>query len=352
MQKFVKAVSWCLAMLFGLYASPIMALDLYIAEAPLTSASEADLKLAKSQAMAAMLVRLTGQTASLKQTSIKAALDEVDNYVSHISRQTNATTAEVMLQLRFDQQAVRQLLSAAGLPVWVADRSSILAWLVIEQQGIQDIIAEGSLDIGELLLAEARQRGLPVVLPLMDLTDQLLIGPSDIWGNFSETITQASQRYQPHTLLLGRLYQNADGFWQGQGSIQLPDEQQDWLFAAASPEALISLIVEHLGEQLGQRFALPADTDQEYMASLHIRGIDDLAAYAELRKILQGVAGVTEVALHSVQGEALLVMVSYQGHKDNLLPSLEGQSRLQLLDGQSEKPYSAAKGVVAHYQWH
>jgi hypothetical protein len=341
-----------MAMLFSLCAGPVMAMDLYIAEAPLASASEADLKLAKRQAMASMIVRLTGQQASLKQAPIKAALAEVDNYISHISRQTDTATEEVVLQLRFDQQAVRQLLSAADLPLWVTDRSSILTWLVIEQQGIQDIIADGGLDIALQLQAEAEQRGLPLILPLMDLTDQLLIGPSDIWGNFTDTIAQASQRYQAHGLLWGRLYKNSDGFWQGQGSIQLPDERREWLFAAATPEALVALIVENLGAQLSQRFALPTATDQQHTATLHINGINDLAAYAALRKILQALASVNTVTLQRLHAEKLVVLVNYQGHQDNLLLSLEGQTRLQLLDGQSETLYSAKNGLVAYYQWH
>ena len=350
---YCKAIGLWLALSVSLCVGQVMAFDLYVAEVPLAAgASEADLKLAKSHAMALMVVRLTGQRASLEQAKIKTALKEVDKYISHISRQTDATTKTVMLQLRFDRQAVKHLLSAQDLSVWEADRPSILAWLVIERQGIQDIISEGSLPLGVQLQSEAEQRGLPLLLPLMDLTDQLIIGPSDVWGDFANTISKASQRYKSDGLLWGRLYKNTGDSWQGQGSIHLLGEQQNWLFTAGSPDALMALIMENLGAQLSQRFALPKHTDQQHTATLHIDGIADLSAYAELRKILQALTGVTDVTLHSLQGEKLMVLVSYQGHRDNLLPSLERQSRLRLLDGQSETLYSSDQSLLAYYQWH
>ena len=351
MQKFVKAISWSLALLLSAYAGSAMAVDLFSAEAPLASASEADVQVAKREAMASMIVRLTGQQASLKQTNIVAALADVDAYISHISRQTDTDTDEVKLLLRFDQQVVRQLLNTAELPVWGAERLSTMTWLVIEQQGIQDIIADGGLDLGLQLLADAEQRSLPLLLPLMDLTDQLVIGPSDIWGNFTDTIMQASHRYQAKSLLWGRLFQNTEGFWQGQGSIQVQGEQVDWLFAAPNPEALVTLIIENLGAELSQRFALPSATDQEYLATLHIKGIADLAAYAEVRSLLQQNPSVTAVTLQRLQGDQLVILVNYQGNQDNLLLSLERQGSMVLLDGQSETLYSSEQGSVAYFQW-
>jgi hypothetical protein len=350
-QKFLKAFSWSLALLFSAYAGSAMAVDLFSAEAPLDSASEADVKATKRQAMASMIVRLTGQQASLKNGNIVAALTDVDTYISHISRQTDTDTDEVRLQLRFDQQMVRQLINAAELPVWGSERLSTMTWLVIEQQGIQNIIADGSLDLRLPLQADAEQRSLPLLLPLMDLTDQLVIGPSDIWGNFTDTIMLASQRYQAKSLLWGRLFQNTEGFWQGQGSIQVQGEQVDWLFAAPNPEALVTLIIENLGAELSQRFALPSATDQEYLATLHINGIADLAAYAEVRSLLQQNPSVTAVTLQRLQGDQLVILVNYQGSQDNLLLSLERQESMVLLDGQLETLYSSELGPVAYFQW-
>ncbi len=338
--------------MFGLFANVSVASDLYKAKVPLLSDSEADLKRAKSQAMALMITRLTGQAASLKAPTVKAALTKADKYISQLSRTTDAESQQVMIQLGFDQVSVNQLLQSSGQPIWASNRANILAWLVFEEMGFQEIIADGSLQTSDVIQRESELRGLPLVLPLMDLTDQLLITPSDVWGNFDEVIDAASERYQAHGLLVGRIFRNADNLWHGQGQIKLASSQVEWKLAAQSLDELAVLIIENLGQELSLRFALTSDTSVEQQSVLHISGVKDLQAYDELQKVLQEVASITHTSLYILQGENLQVIVTHQGSRDNLLINLGLQSRLQLLDGQTVNTYSANNSLLAYYSWH
>ena len=347
-----KAMIICLMLCLCLVPNLVVASDLYVAQAPLESESAAHLKQAKSQAMALMITRLTGQKSSLKTSAVKAALNDPDAYISQLSRTTDAESQQVQLQLGFDQPSVNDLLRRSGLPIWAAKRANILAWLVLEEHGIQEIIADGYIATSDVLQTEAEQRGLPLVLPLMDLTDQLVIGPSDVWGNFDEVISSASQRYQPHGLLLGRIFKNADNLWQGQGQIQFAANQIDWKLAAQTSEQLMALIVENLGQELSRRFALTNDTAGQQESLLHISNVDSLDAYKELQKVLMEVASITHISIHSLQADKLQISVLHQGSRDNLLINLGLQSRLLLLDGQAVNPYSATNSLLAYYSWH
>ena len=338
--------------MFGLFANASMAADLYMAKVPLLSDSDTDLKQAKSQAMALMITRLTGQKASLRAPAVKTALSNADNYISQLSRTTDAESQQVMIQIGFDQVSVNELLRRSSQPIWASKRANILAWLVFEEMGFQEIIADGSLQASDVIQQEAESRGLPLVLPLMDLTDQLVITTSDIWGNFDEVINAASERYQPHGLLVGRIFRNADNLWQGQGQIQLASSNIDWKLGAQSLDELVILIVENLGQELSLRFALTNDTSVEQESMLHISGVKDLRAYDELQKVLMEVASITHASLHSLQGEKMQIIVTHQGSRDNLLINLGLQSRLQLLDGQAVSTYSANNSLLAYYSWH
>ncbi|HCH24031.1 MAG TPA: hypothetical protein DE179_07015 [Oceanospirillaceae bacterium] len=346
-----RTIVLCLMLLSGCVSSVTLAADLYVAEVPLLSDSDSHVKQAKSQAMALMITRLTGQKASLKSPAVKSALGQADTYISQISRKTNVESQQVQLKLGFDKASVNQLLRRSGMPIWAAKRANMLVWLVIEEHGIQEIIADGYLAASDVLQKEADARGLPLVLPLMDLTDQLVIGPSDVWGNFDEVIDAASARYQPHGLLLGRIFKNADNLWQGQGQIQFSANQIDWKLAAQTPDDLMTLIVENLGQELSRRFALTNDATAQQESLLHISGVNNLQAYNELKQSLMDVASITHIRLHSLQADKLQIMVSHQGSQDNLLISLGLQPRLQLLDGQTVNPYSAANSLLAYYSW-
>lgn len=346
-----RSIAVSLLLLTCCLSSLALASDLYVAEVPLLSESDAHLQQAKSEAMALMITRLTGQKSSLKSPAVKSALRKADIYISQISRKTDVETQQVQVQLGFDKTAVNQLLRRSGVPIWAAKRATILAWLVIEEHGIQEIIADGTIAASDLVQMEADVRGLPLVLPLMDLTDQLLIRPSDVWGNFDEAINAASERYQPHGLLLGRIFKNADNLWQGQGQIQFAANQIAWKLAAQTPSALMTLIVENLGQELSRRFALSSDVATQQESLLHITGVANLQAYHELKQTLMAVASITHIELLSLQADKLQVLVSHQGSEDNLLINLGLQSRLQLLDGQALNPYSATNSLLAFYSW-
>jgi len=347
-----RSIALCLIILSCCLSTVTLASDLYVAEVPLLSESDAHLKQAKSEAMALMITRLTGQKASIKLPAVKSALSKADIYISQISRKTNVESQQVQVQLGFDKTSVNQLLRRSGMPIWSAKRANILAWLVIEEHGIQEIIADGYIAASDVVQVEAGERGLPLVLPLMDLTDQLAIGPSDVWGNFYEAIDAASERYQPHGLLLGRIFKNADNLWQGHGQIQFAANQIDWKLAAQTRPELMTLIVENLGQELSRRFALTNDATAQQESLLHITGVENLQAYNELKETLMAVASITHIKLHSLQADKLQILVSHQGSQDNLLISLGLQSSLQLLDGQAVNPYSATNSLLAYYSWH
>ena len=347
----LKTIVIVLWLAFTMASSPLSAAELYTATIPLVEDSEAGLQQAKTQAMALMITRLTGQAASLNSKQVQVALKEPDSYISQISRETDSLTQQVMLKFGFDKVPVQQLLDRSQLPIWASGRANVLVWLVIEQQGIQEIIADGYEPIGDQLLDEAAQRGLPIILPLMDLTDQLVIGPGDVWGDFQAPIKIASQRYQPHGMLLGRIFRNSDELWQGQGRITLSEKNIEWKLAAQSQAQLMTIIVENLGQELGQRFALITDVNGPKQSLLHVSGVKNIAAYAQLQRALLEVANISDVALESLHAEQLLISVFHQGSVENLLISLGLQSQLYILDDQVQTPYSASNPILAYYQW-
>ena len=66
-------------------------------------------------------------------------------------------------------------------------------------------------EMREHLSAKAKERGLPLSFPLMDLTDRSTISIYDVWGRFVQSLTQASHRYSVDNVIGARVYKNEPG---------------------------------------------------------------------------------------------------------------------------------------------
>ena len=94
-------------------------------------------------------------------------------------------------------RAVLGLIRDAGLPVWRANRPTVVAWVVLDDGSERRILgAESTHPAIEALRSRARERGVPLRLPLLDLQDLSAVSFTDVWGGFEEGIVAASARYR------------------------------------------------------------------------------------------------------------------------------------------------------------
>ena len=167
-------------------------------------------------------IAVEGRTAAARMAVSGAALAEVLSRVSglaHVPRNATVRTAlgrpetyydrfvflnDRELRIHFVPAAILNLADEAKLPVWSANRPPVLAWLVVESGGARQIV-NGDHELAATLAERARQRGIILKLPLMDLEDRLLVRPSVIQGRIFGTLSEASRRYQADVILVGRL---------------------------------------------------------------------------------------------------------------------------------------------------
>ena len=103
----------------------------------------------------------------------------------------------MFLAVQFDANAVQRLLQDAAVPMWSGSRPVTLMWLAYEQDYNRQVVATSTpMDqpVKHNLMQQMHRRGLPVVLPLMDLEDEMRVSASDIWGRFPEPVINASSR--------------------------------------------------------------------------------------------------------------------------------------------------------------
>ena len=293
----------CLAVAVGLWPTSAWA-DvvewLYDVDVPVAAATsgEVDPRRAAGRALRELLVRMTGLKPLPNTAVVRGAIANPDRYYAQYGFVTRPAqrlpegdpgddVTETRLAVRFDTQAVLDLLRSAELPIWGQDRPRVLIWLVLDRHDAKrEMASAASGDIPAKLHEAARQRGLLVELPLLDLPDRHL-APADLWGGFGARVDAASRRYDPDVLVVARLHEGREGAWTVDWRLRDPDdpygEARDLSFAADETEAL-RWAIDRSADELGRRLAVTG-TSTDIM-QLVVTGADTPPAYGAVLRYL------------------------------------------------------------------
>ncbi len=192
-----------------------------------------------AEAMAQVIVRLTGDDALLDDARTAFLRDHPADFVATLTYEDRLARKKVMdeqgtrersfrLRVAFDAARVDAALTDAGLRLWQGERSPVLVLLTIRDSGGAFTLSRaGARGIGqrEALMTAAAWRALPVVLPIMDPEDAAVIGAGD--GGIGPTAAALRRRYGVDRLLLGRLELTDAGLWRSRWSFDALSNDAD-----------------------------------------------------------------------------------------------------------------------------
>lgn len=300
---------------------------LYEAEAPVEGQSREERANVVREALKEVLLRVSGRESASALALDESLVPKPTRLVQQF-RYQNFAEDEVVpaapdganpytqkLWLRFTEKAVAKLLREQGLPVWGKTRPATLLWLAVDDQKQRTLIGNSSLDVSRSYIErEAKKRGLPFRLPLLDLTDQLKLQVTDVWGNFEETILAASMRYQTEGVLVGRVYLNFSNTWHTRWTLYLSGQRHDWETSnSASLSAAITEGISGASETLSLKFTQVKNADSNDSVMLKVENIHSLAAYNKTIKYLSGLSAISEVQTYQVNNHNVLFKLKGPG---------------------------------------
>jgi len=179
------------------------------AKVPVSDQSTSSRRDALKEALEQVLIKMSGSAQVLSHPAVKQALKSPARYLS--AYQFNYEDGQQFYEGEFSRQVLVELLRDASLPVWGQRRPDTLLWLATQEGQDKWILREGQRgELAAQVIQQTRQRGIPVTLPLMDLTDNSAISVYDVWGHFSRKLNQASERYRPDFIIGARLHEKAE----------------------------------------------------------------------------------------------------------------------------------------------
>lgn len=309
--------------------------DLYRAETLVTSRSDGERTRAIRDQFAELVVRMSGNWDAIEHPAVRDALTRAQDYLLEFSYASTEQTVTVdgaqvpatRLVLRYSPQAVEQLLRSAGLSLWPANRPAVLVWLVEDRGGQRSLTTDS--EQREFLRRRANQRGLPLILPLMDLEDRLAINEDELWRMDEGAIRDASERYRPNAILVGRYSETSSGVWRS--NWQLYHSLGNPLFEGEgdTAETLLTSAVDAVADYLASLYAIvPQQHEDPDALVLQVAGIRDFAAYKALQRYLQELALVRRVELVSARHDTLVLRLYVEGDVGRLTSALSLDSRL------------------------
>lgn len=318
----MKKLCWLALVLFftlPLHAVAVTVRNLYQVELPVSSQASDERTEAIKQGLLQVLIRLTGDETLATNASLKPYLQKAGYYVQEYSYQTATVPAKFyVLDVRYDDQAINAMLKELHISFWGKNRPLILVWLAqVSPFREGEIVSDESTNnLQAVLKRNAKKYGLPVIFPVMDVTDMNLVSVNDVLSSSLMALQEAGKRYAPEGILIGKLEEVGDHI-ESQWQLILAGTQWSWTASDPSAENIIPKIMTNVSTTLSNYYAKQSTTQSNQWLSLAIENINTRGDLIQLIRFLKQLAPVQKVKLSQVSGDVVEINLLIRGAIDS-----------------------------------
>lgn len=294
---------------------PIRDPALYQASVSLISQGDAERQNATAQALAQVIIKLTGNTQAPLNTVIRKALPQASSLVVQSAANTAPSDSEgntaiggvpiykTTLNVSFDPVAVDLLVAGAGLKYWTGARPKPMLWLAIDDGRGPRLVSAQQINVVKPLAAEGLNRGLHFLLPAGNGIEQA--ATTSIWNLDAAALAPLSARYQNDTQLLGKMYRSVSGWSIWWVLTQGGAEIARFPVTDADPQRAIATGADFVADTLAKREAvyLPIGVGGSYL--IDVVGIASQADFLRVMSYLQNQAVVQKASVVEVTADHL-----------------------------------------------
>jgi hypothetical protein len=305
---------------------------LYEAEVQVFSQKRAERATAMSAALSEVLAKVSGRRDAAMRPGVAEAVRQPAAFLQQYlyralpeSEKPPAVPGEEpqLVFFRFDKEAIDKVLRDNGLPVWGATRPAALVWLAVEDAERRFLVSSDMPEpVRRALEREARQRGLAVVLPLLDLEDRAKLQFAEVWGGFHEPVLAASARYRTEAVLTGRMQRTPAGEWTGTWTLLQGDASRSWEARGVLAEEVVDAGMAGVVDALAARYAPSAAGQQAGVLPMVVTAVRGLRDYARVVQYLQSLQQVSRVQPMSVDGEQVGFELELRGDAAGLVQTI------------------------------
>jgi hypothetical protein len=322
-KKLITVLLWPLLLLAAISPRGEVVGDLYRAQVPVADQGAGALAAASREALAEVLVKVSGSQDVLANPVVVSALGQArKNVLRYAYIRSAVSESGLEAQVQFDDSYVGDLIVRAGVPLWTV-------WLVMEDSsGRHFVNSDTSPELAAQVKAEFSRRGVPVQLPLFDLVDTAALSLDQAWRLYGPALEAASQRYDVQDIIAGRLVALSDGNATGDWSYLYASDRLDRSVTAADPVEFISQGVALVAEDMSARYAVAPSISDGSGISMMVQGVSRYADYANIVAWLQGLELIEHANVERVSGSTIELRLQAQAAPAQLAAIIELNQRL------------------------
>lgn len=275
------------------------------------------------QAFEEVIKRVSSSQDIINEPEYEKARQHLDRFVSNYFYTENADKTYT-LTLRFNEQTINGFLYKLGRQTLGKNRPQVLLWLVMEQHDtVQFVDYISQANVATKIETYSKTYGLPIIFPLLDLTERLFISENDVINYNLPPLQQASDRYNTHTMVLGKMI-NVGGIWHCEWRLVNGEQNVAWHTSSSKLDDGLEQMVNQVADRLiVHKETLRAPRVNKQGITLRIKGVESVTDYAKILEHIKRMPVVQNVEVGSVDGNRAEFLVTADGGFDELLKNIK-----------------------------
>jgi len=281
------------------YVQAIEIKGLFEVEVSALSQSREDRNAALREAMSIVLNRLMVGDNISQDTTVKTALDNAASYVDQYQYELNvdakAGSDMRVMRVAFNEEMLVELMRSSSLAIWNEIRDEVLVWVVVEKFGRRAILdVDQNVEIEQALQAAAKLKGIPILLPLMDLEEKQKVLVADVLSAYPKKLMQASERYDVAAILSGKLRKQR-GRWSSEWTLSFNSKVEQWTVPCLDLAENLATAFQGVYKPLATFYSVKADQGGLDEVVLKVAGISGMTAETNIKSYLRKLPMVSSV---------------------------------------------------------
>lgn len=184
----------------------------YNATVPIASLDRQAIEEGFKQALTQVLTNLSGDAQKVQSPEVQSQIGIASRFAASHNTYNRPTDNTVMLSVIFDSTAVNELMKSAGLTLlWQGEKPALLSWVMINRSEINApanwgmAATEDFNQEATILADQAKQKGITLYLPALDLEERVQFGMLDFNTSDRTKIKALLDRYGLRHILMGQV---------------------------------------------------------------------------------------------------------------------------------------------------
>lgn len=292
--------------------------DVYQSQMAVSSQSEQEKQALTPELLRQVILKVVGDRATLDVVDLGSVLNRSADLVQQyqyikVNKQQDITQPDQLaLAMTFNKPAVDKALSEIALPIWSESRPDVIVWLAVDNNGRKSLLgSESASSLVSDVMNVSQSRGLPVLLPVMDLQDQYQVRFGDVWAGFADNVELASQRYGAAIAVLAKVSIN-DGFAQIEWRTSLNNRLETWASRGDATTA-INAGINELTDRVSRQYTQIITSSFARNYQMQITDVNDYQDFARVMDYLDKRQYVSNIELNSLGSGMMDVTISLKG---------------------------------------